>query len=175
MNLTSIRNNPIRFAALLLVLAGIAMTAERATLAPSNTRKPAPDFALRDASGTTATLNNYRDKVVLVNFWATWCGGCKEEMPFFAELHRTYGEKGLSVVGISLDQDGWSAVKPFLAKTDIPFRILLGDDRTSRRYAINALPDTFLIDRQGKIAAAYMGVVDKDSIEANIKALLAER
>jgi peroxiredoxin len=86
-----------------------------------------------------------------------------------------YGMRNLAIVGVSMDEGGWNVVKPFLAETHVPYRILLGDDATAQRYGIQNLPDTFLIDRQGRVAAAYTaGLVDKSDVEANIRALLSE-
>ena len=100
---------------------------------------------------------------------------CKKEIPWFSEFQRKYARKGLAVVGVSLDEDGWKALKPFLAEHPIPYRILLGDDSTAQSYGIQSMPDTFLIDRQGRLAAAYIaGIVDRDDIEANIKAVLSK-
>jgi cytochrome c biogenesis protein CcmG/thiol:disulfide interchange protein DsbE len=148
----------------------------RAVLQPVSVRRPAPNFALSDASGATAKLADYRGKVVLLDFWATWCGGCKEEIPWFSEFQRTYGGKDFAVVGVSLDDGGWKVVKPFLAQASIPYRILLGNDSIAQNYGIQSMPDTFLIDRNGKVAAAYTtGVVDKGDVEANIKAVLSQR
>src|SRR5712691_5615046 len=180
MNVTAIRVHLVRASALLLLLAGIATAADqptvRAILQPANERKAAPQFALKDSSGNTVGLKNYRGKVVLLDFWATWCTGCKKEIPWFSEFQRTYGAQGLAVVGVSMDEGGWNVVKPFLAETHVPYRMLLGDDPTAQRYGIQNLPDTFLIDRQGRVAAAYMaGLVDKDDVEANIKELLSAR
>ena len=177
MNITSVRNSLMSAAALLTVV-GMAVAVDqpsvRASLLSAKERKPASDYSLKDASGKTVTLKDQRGKVVLINFWATWCGGCKQELPCFAEFQRTYGGKGLAVVAVSLDK-GWDVVNPFVAKTDMPFQILLADDRTTQLYGIKNLPDTFLIDRQGKVAAVYTGLVNKDDVEANIEALLAER
>jgi cytochrome c biogenesis protein CcmG/thiol:disulfide interchange protein DsbE len=163
----------------LLALAG-AMTAAGQTgvsvaLQPPAGRKPAPEIALKDSAGKIARLQRYRGKVVLLDFWATWCHGCKEEIPWFVEMDRKYSKKGLRVVGVSLDDDGWKVVKPFLATARIPYRIVLGDKMTIKDYGIGNMPDTFLIDRQGKIAAAYVGVVDRQNIEANVVAMLAGR
>jgi peroxiredoxin len=147
----------------------------RAALQPVLERKPAADFALRDVFGKTAELKEYRDKVVLLDFWATWCTGCKQEIPWFVEFQRKFGTKRFAVVGVSLDEGGWDVLKPFLAKTPVPYRILLGDDATAQRYGIQNMPDTFLIDRQGRVAAAYRAaLVDKDDIETNITVLLSE-
>ncbi|HSK43796.1 MAG TPA: TlpA disulfide reductase family protein, partial [Candidatus Binatia bacterium] len=148
---------------------------DRAALQPVDQRKAAPEFALEDSAGKTATLKDYRGRVVVLDFWATWCHGCKEEIPWFAEFERTYGAQGLSVVGVSMDDEGWKVVKPFIQEAKVPYRIVLGNDATAQKYGIQAMPDTFLIDRQGKIAAAYTGMVDKDAVEKNIRAMIAER
>jgi len=147
----------------------------KAKLESAGDRKPAPEFALTDASGRTASLAQYRGKVVLLDFWATWCGGCKHEIPWFEEFSKTYGSNGLAVVGVSLDVEGWKVLKPFLAQHPISYRIVLGGEAMSKQYGIDGMPDTFLIDQQGRIAAAYKsGVVDKEDMEANIKAMLAK-
>src|SRR6266853_5573477 len=169
MNTTS-RINLLRISALLLTLVGVAAAADqpgiRAALYPEKERKPAPDFALQDATGKTVKIKNYRGKVVLLDFWATWCTGCKKEIPWFSEFQRTYGAKGFAVVGVSLDEGGWNVLKPFLAENKVPYRMLLGDEPTAKRYGIENLPDTFLIDRKGRVAAAYRaGLVDKDDLE----------
>jgi cytochrome c biogenesis protein CcmG/thiol:disulfide interchange protein DsbE len=137
---------------------------------------PAPDFLLRDAAGKTAKLKQYRGKVVLLDFWATWCTGCKQEIPWFVEFQRKFGARHFAVVGVSLDEGGRKVLKPFLAEHPIPYRMLLGDDATAHRYGIENMPDTFLIDRKGRLAAAYKGaLVDRDDVEANIGALLSKR
>jgi peroxiredoxin len=178
MTAASIRINLVLGSALFLSLAGVATAADqptvRAALQSARERKSAPNFALQEASGRTAKLKDYRGKVVLLNFWATWCHGCKEEIPWFSEFQRTYSAKGLAVVGVSLDEGGWSVVKPFLADTKVPYRMLLGNDPTAQQYGIKSLPDTFLIDQQGRVAAAYTGMVDKSDLEANIKAILSK-
>ncbi len=179
MTVTSVRINLVLAAALLVTLAGVAAAADqpalRAVLQSAKERKPAPDFALQDASGKTVKLKNYRGKVVLLDFWATWCTGCKKEIPWFSEFQKTYGTKRFAVVGVSMDEGGWNVVKSFLAETRVPYRMLLGDDATAKGYGITNLPDTFLIDRNGKVAAAYTaGLVDKDDVESNIKALLSK-
>lgn len=162
------------------VLAGSAVLADqafiRATVSPAAERKASPAFTLTDAAGKPTSLDQYRGKVVLLDFWATWCGGCKQEIPFFIEFNKQYAARGLAVVGVSLDDGGWKVLKPWLDAHPIPYRIVLGNDNTAKQYRIEGMPDTFLIDQQGRIAAAYRaGVVDKADMEANIKALLAER
>jgi peroxiredoxin len=164
----------------LSMLGGSAAIADqavvRAALQPIEERKPAPGFELKDASGKTQTLADYRGKVVLLDFWATWCTGCKQEIPWFVEFQRSYESRGLAVVGVSLDDGGWNVLKPFLAEHQIPYQMLLGDDVVAKRYGIEGMPDTFLIDKEGRVAAAYRaGIVDRNDIEANLKTLLSER
>jgi len=110
--------------------------------------------------------------VVLLDFWATWCEGCKEEIPWFAEFNRKYATKGLAVVGVSLDEglDG----RPFIKSAKVPYRIILGNDATAKKYGVENMPNTFLIDRHGRIAANYVGSVDKDNVETNIRAILSQ-
>jgi len=165
--------------ALLMVLAvtaALAQTTTRAPLQAEAERKPAAKFALHDANGKTVKLDQYRGKVVLLDFWATWCTGCKLEIPWFSEFQKSFGAKRLAVVGVSLDEDGWKVLRPFLAEHPVPYRMLLGDEATAKSYGIEAMPDTFLIDRQGRIAAAYRAaIVDRADIEANIRALITSR
>lgn len=164
----------------LLAVAGVVTAAEqpalRADLLPVHARRNAPGFALPDSLGKIAKLTEYRGKVILLNFWATWCTGCKKEIPWFADFQRKYGRQGLSVVGVSMDEDGWKVVRPFLTQVEAPYRMLLGDTSTAGQYEISVLPATFLIDRHGKVAASYRaGVVDRANIEANIRTLLSQR
>ena len=161
--------------ALIGVSSGAAQSAATATIQPAAGRRLAPEFALKDSAGKTVNLKKYRGKIVVLDFWATWCHGCKEEIPWFAGFERKYAAKGLRVVGVSLDEDGWKVLKPFLAEAKIPYRIALGDQSTANMYAIESMPDTFLIDRRGRIAATYNGVVDRANIEANIQTMLGQQ
>jgi len=152
----------------------VAQTAN-GKLHPTKDRKVAPHLGREDSEGKRANLEQYRGKVVVLDFWATWCHGCKEEIPWFAEFQRKYGDDGLSVVGVSLDEDGWKVVKPFIQATSVPYRIVLGNASTAKAYAIEQMPDTFLIDRQGRVAAIYVGMVDRNGLEKNIRELLAQK
>ena len=136
-------------------------------------RKPAPDFALKDADGKTVRLSDYRGKVVLVDFWATWCGPCKVEIPWFMDFERKYKDKGFAVIGVSMDEEGWDVVKPFVNHMAINYRIVLGNDEVAQSFGgVDALPTTFLIDRDGKVAAVHVGVAAKSDIENGIDELL---
>lgn len=157
----------------------------RATVAPAGQRKPAPAFSLEDSSGKPTALARFRGQVVLLDFWATECGGCKVEIPWFMEFQKTYTRAGLKAVGMSMEvqyqalkggaAEGWSRVKPWLQAHPINYPVLTTDDATMNAYGIKALPVTYLIDRQGRIAAEYGGLVDKDDVERNIKTLLNEK
>ena len=161
-----------------LLAAGMLMASEPAgapaALRPTAERKPAPEFILPDSTGRTMTLRNYRGKVVLLDFWATWCHGCKLEIPWFAEFSHKYAGQGLTVVGVSLDSEGWKAVTPFIKTAHVPYQIILGNDAVSKAYGIENMPDTFLIDRQGRVAAVYNGMVDKQNVEDNLRTMLSE-
>ena len=144
------------------------------TLIPQKDRKPAAAFTLTDAAHKPIALADFKGKVVLLNFWATWCHGCVQEVPWFVEFDNTYRSKGLAVIGVSMD-DGWSAVNPFVAKERVKYAIVLDNSEVSRRYSLNAMPMTVLIDRQGKVAATHVGVVSRDDCQAEIDSLLLEK
>lgn len=136
-------------------------------------RKVAPNFALKDADGRTVQLADYRGKVVLLNFWATWCGPCKIEIPWFTEFERKHKDQGFAVVGISMDDEGWNAVKPFISEYRINYRVLMGNDAVAKLYdGVEALPTTFFIDREGRIAAVHEGLVSKSRYEKDLIQLL---
>jgi peroxiredoxin len=155
----------------------------RAAIQPVQDRRPAQDFLLQDAAGKNVRLSDYRGKVVLLDFWATACGGCVREMPWFMDVARAYEKKGVAVLGVSVDilyeslkdsDEAWGRVKPFIQTHKVNYRILMGDDQVTGRYNITALPLTYLIDTRGRIAATYRGVVDKANVEANIQTVLKE-
>jgi len=139
---------------------------------PASTGKLAPDFSLADANGASIRLSAYRGKVVLLDFWATWCGGCKTEIPWYIEFQDKYRDAGLSAIGVSMDADGWKSVKPFLANHKLNYPVVIGDDDLGEQFGVINMPLTLLIDRNGKIAESHAGVVDKDSFEAKIRSLL---
>jgi peroxiredoxin len=133
----------------------------------------APDFALPDLKGRTVHLKDFRGKVVVLDFWATWCGPCKMEIPHFAELLKRHGEKGLEIVGVAMDETGADVVKPFVEKNGLPYHVVLGDDYTASRFGgVNALPTTFVIDRGGHIARKYIGYQSLESFEEDLAPLL---
>jgi len=159
--------------ALALATGLCAAYAEGASLPAANARKAAPDFTLQDASGASFKLSDYRGKVVLLDFWATWCHGCKTEIPWYMEFQNKYKDRGLSVIGISMD-DGWKPVKAYIAEQKVNYRVAVGDDKVTELYKIHNMPVTLLIDKNGRIVDTKVGVVDKDTFEKEIQALLQE-
>ena len=144
-----------------------------ASVKPDKDRRAAPDFALKDADGRIVRLSDYRGKVVLLDFWATWCGPCKFEIPWFIALERQNKDRGFAVLGVAMDDEGWEVVKPFLSRMGVNYRVMLGDDQTAQTYGgIDALPTTFIIDREGRIAAVHVGLGNRKDFEDGVEKLL---
>jgi peroxiredoxin len=148
----------------------------RSSVKAAAKRNPAPDFEAKDANGQSFRLADYKGKVVLLNFWATWCGPCKVEIPWFIDFERNYKDRGFAVVGISLDEDGWDAVKPYIDTRKMNYRVALGNTQIERLYAggtgIESLPTTFIIDRDGKVANVHIGLVSKSDYQNELEELL---
>jgi cytochrome c biogenesis protein CcmG/thiol:disulfide interchange protein DsbE len=146
------------------------------SIKPLTERQAAPQFELKDANGAKFTLADYKDKVVLLNFWATWCVPCKAEIPWFQEFEQKFKDQGLAVVGVSMDEEGWEAVKPYIAEHKIGYRMVVGNEQVSTLYGgIDSLPQTFMIDREGKIAAIHTGLVSKATYQKEIEDLLEKK
>ncbi len=140
---------------------------------PNPAAKKAPNFTLKTADGATIELAKLKGKTVVVNFWATWCGPCRAEIPGFLEVYAKYKSKGLEIVGVSLDQGGWDDVKPFVKKLNISYPIVLGNDKVSRLYGnIEAIPTTFIVDKNGMIVDQHVGYMRAEDFENKIKGLL---
>ena len=135
--------------------------------------KAAPDFALSDLSGKTVRLSDFKGKVVLPDFWATWCGPCREEIPEFVQLQKQYAGKGFTMMGIALDDEGASVVKPFAQKLGMNYPVVIGNIQVASAYGgIQAIPLTFLIGRDGKILKTYLGARDKSEFQQDIQSAL---
>jgi thiol-disulfide isomerase/thioredoxin len=145
--------------------------------------KPAPGFTLVDLNGKKVSLADYKGKAVLLNFWATWCGPCKLEIPWIEKLRDQYKDQGFEVLGIESDNydddpKGLAAYKAGVVKsaTDlvINYPVLLEGDTISKPYGgLDGLPNSFYVDRKGIVTAQIVGLADRDEIEANIKKALA--
>jgi peroxiredoxin len=159
-------------ALVLLSASSLLSSPNAADLKVATDRKPAPSFTLKDQNDNPMVLSSYRGKVVLLNFWATWCHGCQTEIPWFAEFQKKYADSGLVVVGLSMDEDGWKSVAPYLREKKLNYAISIGNDTLAKQYGLDNMPLTVLIDRDGKIAQTHSGVVDRAGIERDIQALL---
>lgn len=153
-----------------------ATQSESAT--PKLQGKEAPSFTLVDLSGKKVSLADFKGKPVLVNFWATWCGPCKLEMPWFQEFGQKYAGQGLVVLGLAADEAGKGVIADTAKKSGVTYPILLADDKVEQAYGgVDYLPETFYVDRSGKVMLETAGISSegggKDEIEANIKKLVA--
>jgi cytochrome c biogenesis protein CcmG/thiol:disulfide interchange protein DsbE len=144
-------------------------------LAAPVTGEVAPDFTAVDSAGARLRLSDFKGRVTVLNFWASWCVPCAEETPWFIEFQQKYGRDGLAVIGVSLDDDGWKSVKPFIGGMGVNYRMVLIDSRIARLYGgLEALPVTVVIDRSGRVAATYVGLIGHDEFEGSIRAMLDE-
>ena len=126
---------------------------------PPSPASDVPQFALTSLEGKTVAMKDLGGRVVIVDFWATWCGPCREEIPHLNELYSELKGKGLEIVGISMDSDGTDGVKDFAREFRIQYPIVMGDEKVAESFGgIMGLPTTFIIDRKGRIAKKYIGL-----------------
>jgi cytochrome c biogenesis protein CcmG/thiol:disulfide interchange protein DsbE len=155
----------------LLVAIGFALPQVNRVEAQSKLK--APNFTLKTAEGKVYELSKLKGKVVIVNFWATWCGPCRVEIPDFIEVYKKHKDKGVEIIGISVDEDGWDVVRPFIKKNGINYPIVMQDERVSRDYGgISAIPTTFIVDKEGYVVFGRAGVLTKAQLESRLKPLL---
>ena len=155
------------FAALLAVavLAGCSR--------PASPASDVPQFSFSSLEGKTVAMKDLSNKVVIVDFWATWCGPCREEIPHLNELYSELKGKGLEIVGISMDTDGTDGVKDFAHEFRIQYPIVMGDERVAESFGgIIGLPTTFIIDRQGRVAKKYIGLPPAADMSRIVKELV---
>jgi peroxiredoxin len=152
----------------LLFVVVLAVIAYRIQLSPSkktvfNQEKPevghpSPDFTLRNLQGNLEGLVNHKDKVIILNFWATWCAPCLEEMPAFEKLYRRYRSQGLTVLAVSLDKGDFSKVQSFVDSNNLTFPVLMDSDGVAEKlYPSFTIPFTYVIDKEGRVAARVDG------------------
>jgi len=182
-----------RIGLILATLAGIvafALLANRATrIPPARAAKTypdrptaSPDFTLKDLEDHDVSLSRFKGKVVLVNFWATWCGPCKIEIPWLIELQNKYGARGFTVLGVAMDEEGKSAVAPFVQKErfkvagtsqSMNYPIVLGNDATADKFGgLIGFPTSVLISQDGRVVKRVDGLVSYDEIDKAIQSLL---
>ena len=138
--------------------------------------KIAPDFSLPDPDGKTVRLSDFKGKVVLLDFFATWCPPCRNEIPHFIELQKHFAARGFTMLGIAFDQQGAAVVKPFARQAGVNYPLALGDSQVAQAYGgVDALPTTFLIGRDGRILQTYVGYTDKADFEQAIQSALGKK
>ena len=136
--------------------------------------KLAPGWELTDLEGKTVRSSDFKGKVVVLDFWATWCPPCRAEIPDFIALQKKYSSEGLAVIGVSVDQASLKTVKAFAEKNGINYPVVLADNKIVDSFGgIDGLPTTFLIDRNGNIVKQHLGFTPSTTIEKEVKALLA--
>jgi thiol-disulfide isomerase/thioredoxin len=152
------------------VLSSVSPSAPVADAAASSKM---PAWILQDVDGKTVKSSDFAGKVVILDFWATWCPPCKAEIPGFIDIQKKYGDKGVAVVGVSLDQEGPTAVKPFMKQLGMNYPIVMGDDKIVQDFSgIEGIPTTFIIDRSGNVVSKHVGYGDEEAFETEIKPLI---
>jgi peroxiredoxin len=133
----------------------------------------APDFELKDLDGKPVRLSSLKGKAVVLNFWATWCGPCKIEMPWFVELQNEYGPQGFQIVGVAMDDSSKEDIAKFAKDMGVNYPVLIGKEAVGDEYGgVPALPESFFISRDGKILDKFIGLRGKAEVEDAIKAAL---
>jgi peroxiredoxin len=142
---------------------------------PSLIDKPAPRFVRSDLNGKRIDLDDFRGRVVLLNFWATWCGPCRVELPTFSSWQGRYGKKGLQVIAVSMDDDV-TPVDKAARKLHLSFPVVMGDEQMGIDYGrVLGLPVTYLIGRNGRIAFRFSGETDLKQMESRVRELLRQQ
>jgi peroxiredoxin len=164
-----------------MLLAWVAVAASRATVAAqtppactADAKRANLNFVLKDIDNKNVNLADYRGKVVLLNFWATWCVPCRTEIPWFVEFQQAYGSRGFQALGVSAD-DPLDKLKPFVQEMKMSYPVLqgLGRNNLLDTYKVVGLPVTVLIARDGRMCASHTGMVDRQRVANQIEALLS--
>jgi cytochrome c biogenesis protein CcmG, thiol:disulfide interchange protein DsbE len=162
-------------AVLWLAFAWQSWNDDKAGVRAAKDRTRVADLTFPKLDGGSWRLSDYRGQVVLINYWASWCGPCRQETPGLIALARDYRYKGLSIVGVSMDMGGKPAVETFLHEFHLPYPVLMPDLASPSAPAVDALPTTVLVDRNGRAAKSYVGAVRESVFRADVDQLLAEQ
>jgi len=130
----------------------------------------ASDFSLQDMSGKTVRLSDYKGKVVLLEFWATWCPPCRASVPGLEKLHKAYKDKGMVLLAVSMDDGGWDEVKSFMKESGITYTVLKGTEDVAMKYDVRSIPMMLVLNKEGRIARRYLGMGSDEDLEKDIKA-----
>ncbi|MFZ1134783.1 MAG: TlpA disulfide reductase family protein [Candidatus Korobacteraceae bacterium] len=155
-------------------LAGVYIYSRRHTPRPQVTTSSnsAPNFTVNNIDGKKLSLSDYKGKVVLLDFWATWCTPCRAEIPHFVEMQEKYGPQGFQVIGISMDDDA-KPVREFYQQYKMNYPVAVGDDKLADRFGgVMGLPVNFVIDREGRIHSKHLGATDVSVFDEEVTALL---
>ncbi|MGA6988256.1 MAG: TlpA disulfide reductase family protein [Terriglobales bacterium] len=153
----------------------VARTNRANASAPGLMGNLAPDFELQTLDGKNLKLSDLRGKAVLLNFWATYCGPCKIEMPWFVELQNEYGPQGFQIIGVAMDDASTEDIAKFAKEMGVNYPILLGKESVAVSYGgVNALPTTFFLDRDGKLIAREFGLQSRSVFVDHIKRALSQ-
>ena len=161
-------------AVLWIALATQDWSDEKAGVRAVKDRHAVADLVMPQMNGSSWRLSDHRGEVVLINYWASWCGPCRQETPGLIDLAREYRYKGLSIVGVSMDEGGKRAVESFMSEFHMPYPVLMPDLASPSAPAVEALPTTVLVDRSGRAAKSYVGAVKESIFRADVDQLLAE-
>ncbi len=130
------------------------------------------DFTLQDVNGKSVKLSDFKGKVVLLEFWASWCPPCRASVPGLERLHKAFKDKGLAVLAVSMDSGDWDVVKAFISDYGISYTVLKGTDEVAAQYSVRTIPTLLILNKEGKITKRYLGFSSEDELERDIKAAL---
>jgi len=158
---------------LLLTLAALVITSCSKGDIGHSLSGGAPDFRLPAVDGSMVSMSDYNGKVVLVDFWATWCPPCQEMIPILSKLHKNYSEEGLVILGVSLDRDGLGELGTFVHEKMIPYKVVMGDNRISNAFGgVSSIPTLYLVDRDGRLVRKLAGSHTYGELEEQVKKYL---
>jgi len=133
----------------------------------------APDFTLPAVDGSMVSISDYSGKVILVDFWATWCPPCLEMIPVLSKLHKKYSEKGLVILGVSLDNEGLAMLGSFVHEKMIPYKVVMGDKRIGNAFGgVSSIPTMYMVDRDGRLVRKLTGYHSYGQLEEQVKKYL---
>ena len=168
-----VRHAPNSLKIIFLLVAGVAFFSRGVSSQAAGSKTAAPDWQLSDVDGKPVKLSDFKGKVVILDFWATWCPPCRAEIPGFVAIQKKYADKGFTVIGVSLDKQGPSVAKPFMRELGMNYPVVMGNPKIVGDYGfITAIPTTFVIDRRGDVVTAYEGFTDQATFESVIAPLL---